>query len=213
MVTVSQDEVQREMAHREETLTACVRKAFADMKAFQAERHPNMRVRARRTLLQDLVVRGVDEAYSEAPDCRVIDPKTGRYLLSIANRFILQVKYLTREFKTVNALTETAKQFNAQGDLAGMPSLPRITLGYRLDKLETDVEGVYLLFAINNEPVWWYRIDENGEGITGAETLPLFPVPPASGDGVTQTPKRRVTPKAQPGEEGTKVIPMFGRNG
>lgn len=211
MGTVTQEEVREVIGDDHHVLRECVYNAFADLKEFQAEKHPNMRVRARRTMLQDLVVRGVHDTYSETPGFRVVDPKTGRYLLCVRDRFILQMKHLTHEFQTVNTPTETAKLFNAQADVEGMPPLPRITLGYRLDQLESAVEGVYLLFSINNVPVWWYRIEDADEtGMTGAETLPLFPpkVDPAA-----DTPARRVTPKVAAEGEGTRVIPLFGKSG
>jgi hypothetical protein len=100
----------------------------------------------------------------------------------------------------------TALRFDAQDDLEGLPPLPRVTLGYRLNQLETEVEGVYVLYSVNNTPCWWYRIGDEGQGLTGAETIPLFPVAPIVPTGATG----RVTPKKRPEEEGTKVIPLFG---
>lgn len=212
---LTQEEAHQTLQPLYPKLLECVNGAFVDLRTFQIEKHPEMCVRARRTTLQDLVVRDVNRAYADAPGFRVVDPKTGRYLIAVFDRILLQVKHLTRDFRTVNTDTETNQKFNAQEDLEGLPPLPRVTLGYRLDALEAAIEGVYVLYAIDNEPVWWYRIPEEGEGQNGAETLPLFPPAPV-GPAAPATPvapaatPRRVTPKKQPDEEGTKVIPLFG---
>ncbi|MDQ3605167.1 MAG: hypothetical protein M3418_03120 [Gemmatimonadota bacterium] len=187
-------------------LLECVNGAFLDFRTFQTEKHPDMYVRARRTLLQDLVVRNLNQMYGDAPGFRVIDLGTGRYLLAVFDRILLQVKFLTHDFRTVNTDTETNHRFDAQEEIDGLPSLPRVTLGYRLDTLEAAIEGVYVRYAIGKEIVWWYRIPDEGQGQDGAETLPLFPPVPA----VPAAAQRRVTPKKQPDEEGTKVIPLFG---
>ncbi|HEU0077722.1 MAG TPA: hypothetical protein VFQ76_08760, partial [Longimicrobiaceae bacterium] len=206
---LSQEEAHHTLQPFYPKLLECVSGAFRDFRSFQVEKHPDMFVRARRTLLQDLVVRDVHRTYSEAPGFRVVDPKTGRYLLAVADRILLQVKHLTQEFRTAFSDTQTNQKFNAQEELDGLPPLPRVTLGYRLDALEAAIEGVYVLYSIDNEPVWWYRIPEEGEGQDGAETLPLFPPAPVGPVAPAATP-RRVTPKKQPDEEGTKVIPLFG---
>jgi hypothetical protein len=202
MVLISAAEAHEILQPWHRDLVRCVRSGFADLLAVQAEKDPEMNTRTRRNLLQNFVVRDVNRQFAELPGFRVVNSRTGRYLISVGDRLILQVKFLTEDFRTVNTLTETAKLFNAQADIEGLPSLPRLTLGYRLDALETAVEGVYVMLGVNNVPSWWYRIadEEGGFGQTGAEVLPIFPA---------ERPARRVTPK-KIGDEETKIIPLFG---
>jgi hypothetical protein len=75
MVLFSKEDAHAELEPYEAGLRGCVLAAFADMRRVQSEINPGMGVRARRTLLQDLVVRDMHNAYSEVPSFQVVDPK------------------------------------------------------------------------------------------------------------------------------------------
>ena len=189
----------------EERLAECALAAFREFREFQTGRFPTMHVRSRRTLVQDLAWREVSGAFSGVPGFRIVDPHTGRNLLCVANRLLLQVKQVNREFRTSNLMTKTAERFNAQEVIEGMPPLPRVTMGIRLNSLETEVEGVYIIYSICNRPEWWYRIGRAGEDTPGAEVITF--TPPVQPTGRTE----RVTPKQRESGDEVKVIPIFGR--
>lgn len=189
-------EARSELRILEPRLEECVRQGWSEYKSVMAERHPGMRVRCRRTLLQEFIVKEVEAAFGLVPGLSIIETRSGRVLLVVADAFVLQVKHLTREFRTKNIPTDEAVAFNAQRLLPGYPPLPRLTLGFRLDALEASIEGVYVLCGLNNRPVWYYRIDDNGEGIWGAETIEMLPP-----DAPTAPPSPRIRPKIRRGGE------------
>ncbi|MBV9774309.1 MAG: hypothetical protein JO040_10190 [Gemmatimonadetes bacterium] len=202
MVAISMEGARAELALVEGQLEECIREAWGELRTIQATIHPGMRVRCRRTLLQDLVIKHVEAAFEGVPGFQLIECDGGRVVLIVSNRLLLQFKHIDHEFKTANIPTETALNFNAQLEIEGLPSIPRLTVGYRLDQLETKVEGIYIMFAINNQPQWTYRLDE--DGASGTETLDLLPNEPAP---VTSTPEqRRVVPKRVADID--KVVPL-----
>jgi hypothetical protein len=204
MVAVSMDEARSELRLIEDRLEECVRKAWSEFRSVQAMLHPGMRVRARRTLMQDLVVKQIEEAFGDIPGFRIIEGKSGRVLLVVADRLVLQFRHVDKEFKTANFPTKMARDFDAQRHVVGLPPLPRITVGYRLDRLETAVEGVYVIFSIGKSRVWHYRLND-GEPAFGTETLELFPNGPAPAPAADE-PRRRVRPKRP--TERDEVVPI-----
>lgn len=206
-MVVSMDDAKLELGLIEDRLEECVKEGWNELRMVQTSMHPGMRVRARRTLLQELVVKQIEKAFGEIPGFRIIEGKTGRVLLVVADRLVLQFRHVDGELRTANFPTKMAKDFDEQRHIEGLPPLPRLTIGYRLDKLETDVAAVYVIFSIGKKRVWHYRLNE-GNDTYGTETLELFPTGPKPPVPVDAEPRRRVGPKRQHGDEEPKVIPI-----
>lgn len=201
MVAVSMHEARTELKLVEGQLEECIQKAWVEFRSVMASTHPGMRVRCRRTLHQDLVVKHVEAAFGEIPGFKVLEDGNGRVLLIVADRLVLQFKHIKRDFRTANFPTKLARDFDAQRHIDGLPPLPRLTVGYRLDQLETKVEGIYVIFAVAKQRVWHYRLDDDAFGTEVLELLPVDPTPDA-GTGT----RRRVGPK-RPADDG-KVVPL-----
>ncbi|CAN5283144.1 hypothetical protein BH24GEM2_BH24GEM2_08030 [soil metagenome] len=203
MPVVTMDEARFDLGCIEPKLVRCVRTAWETFQFIIVEKHPTMRVRARRALAQDLVVGTIESEFGGTGGFQVIEPKCGRVLLVATNRLLLQFRMLDKNFRTRNNDTKAAGQFDLQRNIEGLPPLPRLTIGWRLNHLETGIEGIYVTFTYG-DLIWYYRINENGGEEYGSETLNLLPsAPPPSGEST-----RRVGPKRPPADADEKVIPM-----
>jgi hypothetical protein len=207
MVAVSMDEAKMELRLIEDRLEECVKEAWKEFRGVQAALYPEMRVRVRRNLLQGLVVKQIERAFAGVPGFHIIDSKCGRVLLVVADRVVLQFRHIRDGFKTANINTKTAREFDEQRYIDGFPPLPRITIGYRLDKLETAVSGVYVIFNVGKRTEWHYPLNDAGSG-SAVEVLQLFPNDPAHPETSAADAKHRVGPKRPANSEETKVIPI-----
>lgn len=204
MVGLTLAEAKSELYLVEDRLEECVKRAWTTFRSIQATAHPGMRIRARRTLMQDLVVGEIEGAFGGIPGFKIIEGKSGRVLLVVADRLVLQFRHVDKEFKTANFPTKMARDFDAQRAIDGLPPLPRITIGYRLDTLETEVTGVYVIFSVGKQRRWQYRLNDS-EGGFGTESLDLFPTPPPTPAAPAE---RRVGPKKPESDDDNKVLPL-----
>lgn len=202
MPVVTMDRARADLDQVEGRLAECIREAWSAFQAILTEIHPGMRVRARRTLMQDIAVAKIEEEFGGTPGFRILESNTGRVLLIVTNRLLLQFRMLDREFRTKDNDTQAARDFDAQREAEELPHLPRITIGWRLNQLETGVEGIYVTFTLG-DLVWLYRLSEHGEDEYGAETLEFPPSARQSGET-----KRRVGPKRVPADADEEVIPL-----
>lgn len=82
-----------------------------------------------------------------------------RKLLSIGGHLVIQFKKLDARGQPRNYPTQTALAFGAQEPLPIIGTAPRLTLGYYLDGLETEIQEIRLL-CTNAEGVAWYHTVE-----------------------------------------------------
>ena len=97
--------------------------------------------------------------------------KHGRFLLEINQQVLLQFKKLGPDFSTSNIETATSRAFDRQLVLPGI-TLPRVTVGYQLNELWTEIEGIWLVFNIGKDNIWAHNLETGVE-----ETPPPLPFP------------------------------------
>ena len=89
---------------------------------------------------------------------------------------MLRFKRLGRKKRTQNYPTDASLATDAQDqiELGGLGHLPRVVLGYTLAGLPLSLDGIFVMFAVKNQPLWAYSI--NGAS-TESLVLP-FPAGP-----------------------------------
>jgi hypothetical protein len=134
--------------------------------------------RTRAGILHDFTVRRLGSRW---PD-RMLEAQR-RTLLRLRPDILLQVKKLDEDRLPQNYPTPTAQMFASQLSLAGLPPATRLTLGYRLNSLGTDLREITVLCTRNlRRATWYYDLTDLAAPI---KQLPL-PVQPT---------KRRLTAK------------------
>lgn len=115
---------------------------------------PNPRLRA--NAVNNLIEQEVRLRFGAASDVRIVE-RGQRFLLGVKGRLLLRFKKVDAEFRTRTYPTRTACAFDAQGKLAIFEEhadLPRVTLGYQLNRLATHINEVALVFAVGSEVRW-----------------------------------------------------------
>ena len=103
----------------------------------------------------------------------IVRGKQWRFLLEIHGQVLLQFKKLGRGFGTSNLETETSRDFDGQIVMPGI-KLPRVTVGYQLNQLWTEITGLWIVFRIGEETIWAHNLE------TGVAETPRplpFPMP------------------------------------
>ena len=154
--------------------------------------------RVRRTVVQDLFVQEIRKLFAADNDVRLLDGGDDRFLMFVppaegVKKFLVQFKHVDDRLRPSNYPTVRAKRFVQQMPLDGIPVGMRLTLGFRLNKAETDVAGLYLIYLVGHKVVWSYEINRPGSASIAVfpPQQPLFPPDRTTG---------RVTAKRDPAE-------------
>lgn len=148
-------------------------------------------------ILHELTVQQIRDKFAEVPGVEIRENWVkNRFLLEISGVMILQFKKLTKNFQTRNIRTRTSLAFDGQRDVEGMPSLPRVTVGYQLGQYNTEIAGIWLAFLIGKEAVVIRRVFfmEPPRKEQGCRCPPAHPQGPASG--YSAPPPERAAPWA-----------------
>lgn len=88
-----------------------------------------------------------------------VTESAGRSLFEVDGRLLLHFKKLNSGLRTSNYPTQQALLFARQLTLPSMPELPRLTVGYRLDRAAQFV-GVFVVFLVGKALRWSYQIEQ-----------------------------------------------------
>jgi hypothetical protein len=91
------------------------------------------------------------------PGVRFSNRRNQRYF-TFDERIILRFKLLDKSFKSSNYPTRTARKWNSQLFLAGMPPCERLEFGYRLDLTGTVVQDAFILLRVCTEVTWLWQV-------------------------------------------------------
>lgn len=83
----------------------------------------------------------------------------GRWVLRADDDLIVQFKKIDASGRTSNIPTKAAQEWQTQLNLPGMPPAMRVTLGYRLDKMNTEVVDVCLVARDGDRIIWRESLD------------------------------------------------------
>jgi hypothetical protein len=122
--------------------------------------------RFRSTIIQEIMVDDARRTFTQD-----VVLARGRWLLRAASDLVLQFKKVNSKGRSSNYPTAGALDFVTQLELPNMPRGTRVTLGYRLNRLGTEVAAVRLVAVDGSFMLWNEEIVASNQG-----TLAL-PVP------------------------------------
>jgi hypothetical protein len=98
--------------------------------------------------------------FGETSGIRLVE-ESERLMLVIDDSFVVRFKFLNRGKRTINYPTSASLKMDAQLPIriAGIERLPRVVLGYTLGGVPLALDGTFVLFAVDNKPMWHYGID------------------------------------------------------
>jgi len=132
---------------------------YADKYGHVAYIHNNRTVA---TIIHDHIV--------EAAKVKVCGPEVEFKYLAHRNIFILRgavilvFKKLNENLHSQNYPTRSARNFNAQEELEGIPAnLPRIEVGYVADSIGASIVGIYAVCRQGNKVDWSFNLYDDTE--------------------------------------------------
>lgn len=166
------------------------------------ERHlikllPGCHVRTRRVLLWNLMVQEAKLRLSDAADKIAIrETRQGHVLIVIRGPrnfgpIVLRFKHLHQDFTTRNYPTQGAIKYGLQLPLPEVPRGTRLTIGYTLNSAETELSGIFWVWAEGPRVLHHESLVEEDRTIS----LPL--------EETRQAAARRVQPKKTKDETAT----------
>lgn len=112
------------------------------------DKYPNQtihRPRTRANIVNDLMCNQARVEFSSIRTARIIEHASGNTLLGLSGRLLIRFKKLDEDKKTRNIKTKFVQEYDADAELPGLPGRAhRLTLGYRLQPLETHLRDVLL---------------------------------------------------------------------
>jgi hypothetical protein len=167
--------------------------------------YPNVALHSSRTranILYDLMVIEARKEFDGVKNTRIIDAPMGVTLIEIDEKVLIRCKKLDDEGLPSNYPTERAKDYDDGDDLPGIPPAPqRLTLGYRLNRLQTAVRDVLISNTTGGRFLYDIILDEPGDDNIVILGKSPKDKPPTSGN--AEAPKRRVRIRAS--EEQTEI--------
>ena len=131
--------------------------------------------RSRSSLINDHIINRVYRGFEEIQGANLIW-RRGRYLLAVKDTFLGSFKKLDQTMRSRSVPTRQALAFVGQLPYFGMPEgVTHLILGYRLNDLETDAEGIYIVCPDGDSISWQWQI--GGPGIL---ELPLGVAAPSA---------------------------------
>lgn len=131
--------------------------------------------RSRSSLINDHIIDRVYRGFGEISGARLFR-RRGRYLLSVRDTFLGSFKKLDKAMRVHGIPTGQALAFVGQLPRFDMPpSVTHLILGYRLNELQTDCEGVYIVCPNGEDIAWKWRI-----GGPQVVELPMDPAVPSA---------------------------------
>lgn len=137
------------------------RRALEKYKRYVASRLAQPSGRLRATAIHDFMIDELRTVFGHD-----VIKRKGRWLLR-AKDVVLQFKKVDSKGRTSNYPTPTARAYETQLDLPGIPRGTRVTLGYRLNKDNTEVVEVCMVARDGDQIIWREEVQTN------QETLPI----------------------------------------
>ena len=166
---------------------------------YQAE-YPNREIhlpRTRACILWDLMVTQARLEFRGIRGTQILDPPSGITLLILEDQIAVRFKKLDEDSLPRNYPTEAAKDWHRGEDLPGIPSsLQRLSMGYRLNRLQAAVENVLISNTLAGRLLYDIILEAPADGAI------LFDRNRSDSEGIDtqrQQPQRRV--RIRPSEE------------
>ncbi len=196
MQRLSRDEVISVVEPYSEQLYSIGAEPFAEY----MEKYPNLAIHSTRTranIIWDLMVNRVHREFRGVSSTKIIVTRNGVVLLIVAEKVCIRFKKLNMGGFPSNFPTPAAINWDRGEDLPGIPSAPqRLSLGYKLNRLQTAVVEVQITNVLNGRYVYGITLEAPSEGLIVLDSRD-------SATSTEATPKRRVF--IRPSEEQSEM--------
>jgi hypothetical protein len=169
------------------------------LERWKSDEYPNRALhipRTRANVLYDLMVIQARIEFRGIRGAVMIDTRDGVTLLEIDQKILLRFKKLDDDSLPSNYPTVRARDYDMGEDLPGIPSSPqRLTLGYRLNQLQTEIKDVLISNSMGGRLLYDIILEEPKGGIT------IVPEPSSNPNSAPK--RRRII--IRPSEEQTEL--------
>jgi hypothetical protein len=159
---ISRQRAEKVLAPHHEKLRSCVQQGWNRYLGRHMSDLPKVSRRGRANLVNELVIDEVRKAFD---GFRIVETN-GRFLLCI-EPLVIRFKKLGPGLRTANYPTQQALAFDRQQRIPGIPSATRITVGYGINRLGTELDEIAVVCARGAKTIWSYSLLDN------AAVLPL----------------------------------------
>lgn len=178
----SKQEVAAQLSADLPKIGSCIRGAW---ESYQSQYSPALRARhsslSRAALVHDEMVLQAEKAFEGRPG--VICRKVQRmFVVSFSANLVVRFKKFDDNFGVSNVPTKQSLSFiNQQFDLPGVDQATTLHAGYRLNKLETALEGCYVVCPRGYGHEWILNLEDLEAGDNNVLRFPKQPMPPPAG--------------------------------
>lgn len=200
-MTLSRDAAEPLIAPFLETLGLCVTKAVNHYYSLSDMERALHTPRTKASNINDLMVHYAHEGFADSPDVHFVR-RYGHTRLILGGVFEVRLKKLDHNLRSHNVPTQLVMEFLYQLNpmLPGFEPMTNLIVGYRWNKLQTAITGVYVVCPYGTRNEWVIEIGIQGDD----DNLTAFSPKP---DAPQAPPQRRVTPKT---DEADKRNPLSG---
>jgi hypothetical protein len=131
----------------------------------------------------------------------VLTNKHGFLTINIGSDFILRFKKLDAYGQSRNVQTKQQKLFSLQMQMFGLGDETRITAGYQLNALATEITDIKVVCPDGRRNAWGFSALEELEGEARPDSAPITPISPV-GDTVLETNPEKAKPADRAAREG-----------
>lgn len=156
--------------------------------------------RSRANFVWEQIIDRAHQAFSSHPAVHILQGHE-TYQFLIEDRVLFRFKKGDEQGLTANIPTQHAMAFHDhEVDLFGLPSIQRVDIVYRLNRLETDIMDFLVVARNGDDLMWSYSLIDQQDSIV---TLPPTPTsPPDSPQPRTVHVRRDAANKRQAGKQG-----------
>jgi len=136
---------------------------------------PDMTERSRASIVHDLTIRSAIHQLDGVQGIR-IEERNRLFLFIFDDLIAIRFKKLDDDKRSRNIPTQVTLGFLAQQEIPGIPSTLHLEAGYVLNRLQTDVEGVFIACPSGDRVRWFWELENPALG--QVVQLPTSPIPP-----------------------------------
>lgn len=188
----SKSEVTQLLSSDLQTIRSCIRGAWD---SYQQLYSPALRARhtplSRATLVHDEMVQQAEKEFDGRTGV-VMQRIQRMFVVSFGPHLVIRFKKFDDTFRVSNIPTEQSMSFiNQQLELPGVERATKLHAGYRLNSLETALEGVYLVCPRGHGHEWILDLDDLDAAADNVVTFPTKPGTPPAGFKLKLVPKEK----------------------
>lgn len=166
--SVSSDEARKVLEPYLELLAHCFRDGWEQWCVLRDE-HPALArplsTRTRANFVNDHIWNAIKQRFSNLQDVHIVE-QGGLRTVNVADRLLLRFKKLTNQLRSSNIQTRQQTSFLYQLSIPGIPELTRLTAGYLVNRLQTDIDDVFITYPVGSSIEWAFAIPQTSTELT-----------------------------------------------